>query len=246
MTEFYDKRSTDIPEMDRRLSLVADLVISKSPRRVLDVACGRGALVSALQLRQPRMDVAGVELSPTAVAEARSRGLNVTQGDVTKGLPFADEHFDCVIFGEVIEHIVDPDAALRELGRVLRRNGTLIVTTPNLASWYNRVLLLLGIQPIFTETSLEVNLGRRFRALGQWRPTQGHLKIFTVSALREMLSANGFQTAAVYGAPFPEQTKLAMLDLLFCRVPVLASGIIAVSSNARTLQTKYPRLPGWH
>jgi ubiquinone/menaquinone biosynthesis C-methylase UbiE len=192
MLDFYEQRSTDIPEIDERLAIVADIVFQRRPLRILDLACGRGTLLNRLSGLLPEAALTGADLSAPALETARGLGLNVKQADVSTKLPFDDESFDCAIFGEVIEHIVDPDFALQEISRILRKGGTLVVTTPNLASWCNRLLLLAGVQPLCTETSLHVNLGRRMKLLGQWRPAQGHLKIFTVTALREMLAANGY------------------------------------------------------
>jgi SAM-dependent methyltransferase len=250
MLEFYEKRSTDIPEIDDRLSTVVEIVAERRPSRILDIACGRGTLLSRIGSVLPNADLSGADVSAAAVGKARELGLNVTQADVSKELPFPDESFDCAIFGEVIEHIVDPDFALQQISRILCKGGTLIVTTPNLASWCNRLLLLAGIQPLCTETSLHVNLGRRLKFLGQWRPTQGHLKIFTLAALREMLAANGFSVELVRGAPFPKSpdpksNRIASIDSLFSRFPSLASDLIVVATNRRTLQMDYPMLPGW-
>jgi len=65
-----------------------------------------------------------------------------------------------VIMSELIEHLVDPDATLDEALRVLVPGGTLLLSTPNLAAWYNRALLLFGVQPVFTEVSLRGIYGR--------------------------------------------------------------------------------------
>jgi methionine biosynthesis protein MetW len=244
--EFYERNSTDVPELDERLRSVARLVERSRPSRVLDVACGRGALLAELRRRMPGTALTGADISNPSVEAVRALGIDAVRADLSAKLPFEDESFDCVVFGEVIEHIVDPDFALQELSRILKAGGLLIVTTPNLASWFNRIFLLLGIQPIFTETSLHVNLGRRFEALGQWRPTQGHLKIFTESALREMLVGNGFAIEELLGAPFAEPNRLSWLDRRLARFPALASNFVVAARNRRTLRTNYPRRQGWH
>ncbi|MEJ8669191.1 class I SAM-dependent methyltransferase [Streptomyces sp. MS1.AVA.1] len=82
-------------------------------------------------------------------------------GELTDGgLPFRTGSADAVLFSEVIEHLVDPDAALDEIRRVLRPGGHLMLSTPNLAAWYNRALLLAGVQPVFSEVSLRGIHGR--------------------------------------------------------------------------------------
>src|SRR5262249_51796080 len=83
-----------------------------------------------------------------ALARARRLGLTVIRAGVDPpGLPFAAESADVVIMSELIEHLVDTDSALDEVFRVLRPGGSLLLSTPNLAAWYNRGLGALGGQP---------------------------------------------------------------------------------------------------
>lgn len=240
MKTFYENRKTDVVAVNDRLVKVVALARTRQPATVLDLACGRGALLKALRAALPEIRLTGADISEGSIAEVKSFGFEAFVVDVTRPFPFAEGAFDCVIFGEVIEHVIDPDATLLEIGRVLRLGGTLIVTTPNLASWYNRILLLLGIQPIFTETSLHVNLGRKFRFLGQWRETQGHIKIFTLAALKEMLTANGFVVDSVCGAAFLQPAPLWLVDKAFSYSPSLASNFIVQATNRKAVQTAYP------
>ena len=182
----------------------------------------------------------GVDISSESVDAVRAQGFEAQVSDIAAGLPFANDSFDCVSFCEVIEHLVDPDRALQEIARVLKIGGTLVITTPNMVSWFNRILVLFGIQPVCTETSLHTNLGRRFRALGQWNVTQGHLKIFTLPALREMLAGNGFDVRSSDGSIFYPPNKLTPLDRLFTRIPVLAANLVVVSRNSGSRRTSYP------
>ena len=236
---YYDAHATDNPFMDHRLQVVADLVRDLAPQSVLDIGCGRGTLLKALRQQEPNRRYIGSELSAHLRSQAQQAGFFVVKSDIEKGLDLPDESVDCVVFGEVIEHLVDPDAALQHISRVLRKDGYLIVTTPNLASWCNRILLLMGIQPLFTETSLHAKLGRKLRALGQWNATEGHLKIFTLAALCEMLRSNGFLVHNTFGTRFPGSPPFGFLDAFFARFTTLASGLIVVATNGRTLATRY-------
>jgi ubiquinone/menaquinone biosynthesis C-methylase UbiE len=243
--DFYESNKTDLPHLDRRLLKIVDFVKDVQPASLLDVACGRGALLRELSVRFPRMQVVGCDISQGSIDAVRAAGFQASVENVEEGLTYADEAFECVVFGEVIEHLVDPDRALQNISRVLKKDGWLILTTPNLASWFNRVLLPLGIQPIFTETSIHVNLGRIVPGLGQWKPTQGHLKVFTWNALREMLAANGFEVVRLCGAPFHLPNIATPLDNMLANFPKLASNFVVLASNQRTLETAYTRLPNW-
>lgn len=246
MNSFYEDRHTDIPIIDARLGIVAKLVDGIRPASLLDLACGRGVLLEKLAQMLPSTKLTGADISPSSVERVQRLGFSAEVADICGGLPFDDEQFDCVVFGELIEHLVDPDAALQEVSRILKRQGHLVLTTPNLASWFNRILLVAGIQPIATETSVHVNLGRRTRFLGQWRPTQGHLKLFTQDALTDMLKGNGFRVERILGAPFAEKNFASALDRLLAKRPSLASNFVVQATNARTLRIDYPRGTGWH
>ena len=102
-------------------------------RRVLDAGCGAG--YGALLLREGGASlVVGVDNALEAIAYAREHyrvtGLHFLTGDCA-ALPFGTEQFDLVVAFEVIEHISDPVAFLHEVRRVLRRDGTLFLSTPN-------------------------------------------------------------------------------------------------------------------
>ncbi len=61
---------------------------------------------------------------------------------------------------EVIEHLYNSDLVISEIYRILKRNGILILSTPNLASWINRLVLLLGYQPFSHDVSFIKGFGR--------------------------------------------------------------------------------------
>ena len=96
---------------------------------ILDAGCGTGAVLAALGNQRTHI---GVDLSADAIAFCRQRGIrNLAQGDITN-LPFGDSSFDVVICSSVLYHrwVGDVSLALRELRRVLRPGGLLIVNLP--------------------------------------------------------------------------------------------------------------------
>ncbi|MFE0672411.1 class I SAM-dependent methyltransferase [Streptomyces sp. NPDC058867] len=190
------------------------------PRTILDIGCGDGtaAAVAAPLLTGHR--IIGVDWSQDALRRARARlPWCPVRGELTDGgLPFRSESADAVLFSEVVEHLVDPDAALDEIRRVLRPGGHLMLSTPNLAAWYNRGLLLAGVQPVFSEVSLRAIHGR------PGREVVGHLRLYTARALKEFVAASGFEVVRLAGAPFHGVPRvLRPLDRLACSRPPLAS-----------------------
>jgi len=114
-----------------RLHIVTSLLrrfASKSrPLRVADVGCGMGASLEALG---EFGWVAGLDYSATALGFSRQRGFPRLLAAALPSLPFADSEFDVVCALDVIEHIDDDAAAVRELWRVCKPGGLLVVTVP--------------------------------------------------------------------------------------------------------------------
>ena len=120
-----------------RYHFAAALVAGKE---VLDVACGAG-YGSAL-LAQKCRRVTGIDISADAIAHAKVRygavaSLEFRQGDCA-ALPFPDASFDAVVSFETIEHIEAPERFLDEIGRVLRPEGLLILSSPNRPEYSER------------------------------------------------------------------------------------------------------------
>lgn len=228
--DFYDEyvtqRQGDLQEY--RIRQIVSLIDSDT-ERLLDIGCGPGTLLSIIKPRLPGAKLVGIDIARSTPDTLAALGLEGYSTNAGGPLPFGDDTFDCIVCGEVIEHVVDVDQLVSEAYRVLKPAGCFVITTPNLAYIPNRVLLALGIQPLFSETSLHHNLGRHFRLLGQGGRTQGHLKIFTLSALLELLARDGFKTVKVLGYPFFQHGLLSVVDKLLTVKPSFAAGFIVKS-----------------
>jgi SAM-dependent methyltransferase len=104
---------------------------------VLDTPCGEGML--ALMLRDNGMDVRALDIVSTA-APVLGDAFHIA--DLNHPLPLPDKCFDVVVSVEGIEHLENPHLFLREVHRVLKDDGTLILTTPNIVSLRSRVRFL--------------------------------------------------------------------------------------------------------
>jgi SAM-dependent methyltransferase len=225
--EFYDAyvRQSAPLEEDRLRRLVR-----RMPRRVdalLDIGCGMGRNLRVFAGHVgPGTRMCGIDVAPSVPSALAEHGFEGKCGDASLGIDYPDETFDVVVAGEVIEHVIDTDRLLEESRRVLKPGGVLLLTTPNLAYLPNRVLLGLGIQPIFTETSLRRNMGRHFAFLGQNGSTQGHLKIFTVAAARELVDACGLTVTGIEGYRYFQTGVAAIVDGIFSWRASFAAGFI--------------------
>ncbi len=204
------------------------------PRALLDVGCGDGSTAVAIRTRLAehgwRPAIIGLDWSSVAAGEALSRGVPVVRGTADRGgLPFRSASVEVVVVSEMIEHVVDTDSVLAEALRVLVPGGVLVLSTPNLAAWYNRVLLTAGIQPVFSEVSLKAIYGR------PGREVVGHLRLFTRRALVGLLEATGFEQVEIVGAPYHDVPRpFRPLDRLLCRVPSLSSILVASARRPRS------------
>lgn len=228
--QYYLKNRTYAKQIDPRLARMIKIVRKRRPATLLDIGCGDGFLIGELrkcpELRQTKFS--GVD-----VYAQRPKGFSYTAADITTRLPYRTGQFDCVVIGEVIEHVPNTDHVLREINRVLKRGGTLLITTPNLVSWFNRLLVPFGIQPLFSETSSERKMGRRWRALGQGNKSQGHLKIFTHRSLGEIMEYTGFDVTERRGVVFFFPWPLSWIDRVWSLRPATASGLIYVGEKRR-------------
>jgi 2-polyprenyl-3-methyl-5-hydroxy-6-metoxy-1,4-benzoquinol methylase len=102
----------------------------------------------------------------------------------TETLPLESGTVDLVTAFEVVEHLWDKDNMLKEVHRVLKQRGLLILSTPNLVAWANRLLLLVGKTPFYYDVSPK-------RSLSKYG--YGHVNLYTLELLRKHLLSHGFE-----------------------------------------------------
>lgn len=238
--DFYDywgkKRKNNNFLYDREkiaLGLMSRIIRKNS--RFLDAGCGNGRFMGFVfsKFRELSIKVKGIDYSKSEVAQARKSGLDASQGNLEEGIKEKNESFDVVYAGEVIEHLYNPDKFLEEARRIVRKGGFLLLTTPNLCAWFNRILMPIGIQPLFLEPSTKSKMvGAGFlKKFKQDENPVGHLRIFTFAALKDMLEMNGFKIAKVKGSIFDTGLPKSALaiDKLFKIYPKLSSNLVILA-----------------
>ncbi len=145
------------------------------PKRVLDVGCGGGK-----EILTSLGPVAGVDISLTALANARSMYGLCVRHDVRQGLPFPDQSFDVVNCNDVLGHFSadDRDRLLREIRRVLRRGGHFIVFVE---TWSRRYAANLKKFPDWYPAFMEEMIAR-----------SGHIGLEPPAEVRRRLGRHGF------------------------------------------------------
>lgn len=166
--------------------------------RFLDIGCYDGSKTVLIRERIGAREAYGIDFLSGRLETARSRGINTKLTDLNESIPldFPDAFFDCIYMGDIIEHLFCPDYLLEESFRLLCPGGYAVITTPNLASWRNRVSLLLGWQPVDSEVSTRYRVGnpRAPKSL-----PSGHIRVFTSRALRELVEHYGFLVERLTG-----------------------------------------------
>jgi SAM-dependent methyltransferase len=173
---------------------VARVLGAQSARGLLlDVPAGEGALAARLQ--RAGFAVRCCDLYPQIF---RLPGVEIKGGDLSATLPYADASFDFITCVEGLEHIENPQQAVREFARLLRAGGQLVVTVPNILNIEERIKWLLhGYTSHFKPISREA-LARVRAELGGMEEMALHINPISYAELRYTLEKYGFEIAQLY------------------------------------------------
>jgi ubiquinone/menaquinone biosynthesis C-methylase UbiE len=115
-----------------RRQLVTQFLKGRRPQKILDVGCGTGETISFLKKLFPKAKFYGVDSSSSAIKFSKLRGHKNILKSLAEKLPFKDKTFDVILFLDVLEHISDDQKVINEAKRVLKKNGSIIITSPAL------------------------------------------------------------------------------------------------------------------
>lgn len=124
-----------IPVFEKYLDLVSELGIKSG--ELLDIGAATGFFMDIA--KKKGFSVKGVELSDFAAKKGREKGLDLLTGDLHSA-HYGDNQFDVVTMFDVIEHVPDPVGFVREATRILKKDGLLLINTPDAESLWARVL----------------------------------------------------------------------------------------------------------
>jgi len=200
--------------------------IPASARSILDVGCGAGVFGALLRAARPELRLVGLDPKPPRPQDVPPYDDRLT-GLFPSDLP--DEQFDCIVFNDVLEHMVDPWQALRAAHRSLTPNGTVVASIPNVRNIPHVVapLLLRGRWTYRDNGILNVE----------------HLRFFTRATITEMFVGCGYSVEQLEPINRVEAGRWATLnrwlagrldDLLAVQFAVVARPLPSFDARART------------
>ena len=154
-------------------------------RRILDVGAADGFV--SRKLTEHGWRVTGIEGDPALAQAGAPYCERMITANLNREVPEVQGPFDAILYGDVLEHLIDPLRVLVELNRSLAPDGFVIVSVPNIAHLYIRLLLLLG----------------RFDYLDRGILDNTHLRFFTARSLRALLDDAGLVVERFSATPAP-------------------------------------------
>lgn len=171
----------------RRVRTIFEWLDPQDDHVILDCACGRGFYLNMFRY-VGNARLVGLELEWPIIAKARHNvghleGVTLVQGNIYR-LPFPDDYFDSVILSEILEHVDDDLAGLREVRRILKPGGVVAITVPNAnyPFWWDPINKTL-------ETLFDRHIGSGPLA-GIWA---NHVRLYEREALRDVVDQAGFR-----------------------------------------------------
>jgi 2-polyprenyl-3-methyl-5-hydroxy-6-metoxy-1,4-benzoquinol methylase len=154
--------------------------IPAAAHSILEFGCAEGLIGATVKARQACRYV-GIEIDPEAAARAEARLDHVYRGDATELVTTLDERFDCIIGGDVLEHLADPWSFLIHLREIAAADGVLLLSIPNVANWAIVDDLLRG----------------RFDYAYIAIACAGHLRFFSRNTIADALEIAGWSVASI-------------------------------------------------
>jgi methionine biosynthesis protein MetW len=160
--------------------------------KILDIGCGDGSLVLEAS-KISNCEAYGIDIDEKGINKAKKRNINGFVANANLKIPFNNETFNVIISNQCIEHLENPDHIFSEIYRLLDNEGYAIISVPNISSFHNMGMIILGKQP-FSFDLTTVQIGNPIRGV----PNGGHKQIFTIPALKELAELHGFKVEEVF------------------------------------------------
>lgn len=198
-------------------------------RRILDLGCATGSLGALIKQSRAEAFVVGVERDAAMAAMAGQRLDRVIQADIVEALhssELSDERFDCIILADILEHLLDPWATLKDASTRLAHPGTVVVSLPNVRHYTTLTHVLLrkrwpyrdrgihdrthvrffaqrNVEALFEQAGLRIDrIKRNYRVFEAPYRVNRFARVIAVPPLRDLLT---YQYLVVGSRPTPTQ-----------------------------------------
>ena len=122
------------PAFGKRSKFIFEQIEKRRPKIILDIGCGRGFYLKSLSLYKFPKKIFGIDINDKYLIKAKKncqdKRIIIKKGTIYS-LPYEDNYFDFIICSELLEHLKDDKRGIKELSRVLKKNGTIAITVPN-------------------------------------------------------------------------------------------------------------------
>ena len=142
ITRYYDNKSVEYGMSGLRQRHLLSIIGLLKNKTVLDVGCSTGYFGKILKAANNY--VVGIDISKSAIKIAKKNLDEAYCVNIENELLPTKRKFDLIILSEVIEHLFDPESTLKKVIRHLKKNGLIIITTPNISFLPNRISILFG------------------------------------------------------------------------------------------------------
>jgi SAM-dependent methyltransferase len=140
MREGYNDNSAPVADTSYHVHETILSMIQPGRGKAVDIGAGFGLLSKSVA--DMGYDVTACELDPVRLRHIRLLGLKCEAVDLDKRFPFKNASFDLATCSDVIEHLISPYSFLSEVGRIVKKGGAVIISTPNILGWYSRLKFL--------------------------------------------------------------------------------------------------------
>jgi len=175
--------------------------VPEDARTVLEIGCGVGSFGRLVKQRQ-NVEFWGVEVDPVAAERASICLDRVKIGLFPDGVELPEKYFDCVVFNDVLEHMIDPWSALRIAKDYLTSSGHVVASVPNIRYLPTLYRLIVRGEWTYTQTGV---LDRT------------HLRFFTKKSMLEMFNEAGYKVSRINGIYAYNIWQIPILELLLPR-----------------------------
>jgi 2-polyprenyl-3-methyl-5-hydroxy-6-metoxy-1,4-benzoquinol methylase len=173
--------------------------IPDNVRTILDVGCGEGLFGRAIK-QERNCEVWGVELNSLATEKAQNNINKAINGDIVLILDsLPDQYFDCIVFNDVLEHLIDPYSLLLKMKNILSKDGVIVCSIPNIRYFRAFIDFLISKEWKYTDDGVF---------------DRTHLRFFTYKSIINMFNSLDYDILKIEGLVPIQSWEFKLFELV--------------------------------